>query len=121
MIYTADFISLEDDENDIILSFAIPDEDIGVKSLILYRTLFFEEFLPDEERGVKVSLEGENLDFGKLNMLESIELSNRRFNIISSCSNYVVDISKIDELELSKLKSLLHKQNYDNRFKIKNA
>ena len=34
MIYPVDFISLENDEKDIIVSFAIPDDDTGIKSLI---------------------------------------------------------------------------------------
>jgi hypothetical protein len=119
MTYSVDFISLEDDEKDIIVSFAIPDDDTGIKSLILHRTLFFEELLPDEERGVRVSLEGEPDTGETLNMLESIEISDQHIKINAKCRSYVVDVSKIDGENISELKALVEKQNYDHRFRIK--
>ena len=51
------FINLEEDDKDLIVSFAVDDKEFGMKSLILHRTLFFEEMLDEEEKGVKVSLE----------------------------------------------------------------
>jgi hypothetical protein len=121
MIYPVDFISLEDDEKDIIVSFAIPDDETGIKSLILHRTLFCEELLPDEERGVRVSLEGEPDAGETLNMLESIEISDQHIKINAKCRSYVVDVSKIDGENISELKALVEKQNYDHRFRIKKA
>lgn len=43
-MHKVEFISLEEDDKDLIVSFAIEDSRLGVKSLILHRTLFFEEF-----------------------------------------------------------------------------
>ncbi len=47
----ANFMSLEETDKDIIISFAIDNDETGISSLILHRTLFFEEMLPEEERG----------------------------------------------------------------------
>ena len=121
MIYPVDFVSLEDDDKDIIVSFAIPDDKAGIKSLILHRTLFFEELLPDQERGVRVSLEGELFTEEVPNILKSIELSDQEVEINAMCRSYVVDISKISAKDMSDLKLLVKKQNYDHRFQIKNA
>ncbi len=53
MKHRIQFISLEEDDNDLIISFAVYEEDMGVKSLILLRTLFYEELLDENERGSK--------------------------------------------------------------------
>ena len=121
MSYPVDFIAIEKDENDLILSFAIKDDEIGVKSLILHRTLLFEEFRPDEERGVNVSLEGDSFSEESLNMLVSIEILKNEIKIKATYRSYLVNVSKIDKSDISELKLLLTKQNYDNRFKITNA
>jgi len=120
MSHPVEFIAIERDENDLILSFAIKDEKTGVKSLILHRTLFCEEFIPDDERGVKVSLEGESFPEESLNMLESIEISKNKITIKAKYRSYLVNVSKIDKADISELKLLVSKQNYDNRFKIIN-
>jgi len=121
MSHPVEFIAIESDEKDLILSFAIKDDEIGVKSLILHRTLLFEEFRPDDERGVNVSLEGDYFSEEPLNMLESIEISKNEIKIKAKYRSYIVDVSKIDKADISELKLLVTKQNYDNRFKITNA
>ena len=118
MKYTVDFMSFEEDEKDLILSFAIPDEALGVKSLILHRTLFFEEVLNEEERGVKVSLEGEECEDSFLNTLVKIEIEDTEVIISSKFSEYVLDLSKIDAADKSHMIRLLMKQNHDERFLI---
>ena len=55
MKHKVQFISLEEDDKDFIVSFVVDDSEIGIKSLILLRTLFFEEVLDEEKRRVKVS------------------------------------------------------------------
>lgn len=48
------FMTIEEDEKDLIISFT-PDEGIGeIKSLILHRSLLYESIMPEEERGTKV-------------------------------------------------------------------
>ena len=120
MKYTVDFMSFEEDDKDLIISFAIPDEALGVKSLILHRTLFFEEILDEEERGVKVSLEGEKCENAFLNTLLKIEIKDTEVIICSKFSEYVLDLSKIEASDKSHMIRLLMKQNYDERFLIVN-
>jgi len=113
-------MSFEEDEKDLILSFAIPDEALGVKSLILHRTLFFEEVLNEEERGVKVSLEGEECEDSFLNTLVKIEIEDTEVIISSKFSEYVLDLSKINAADKYHMIRLLMKQNYDEKFLIVN-
>ena len=113
-------MSFEEDDKDLILSFAIPDEALGVRSLILHRTLFFEEYLDEEEKGVHVSLEGEECENEAPNTLVKIEIQDAEVIIYSKYSQYVLDLSKIDASDKSHMIRLLKKQNYDERFLIVN-
>ena len=121
MKYLVNFINLEEDEKDIIVSFAIQDSEIDVRSLILHRTLFLEEMLNEDAKGVIVSLEGENLEDENTNTLSKIEINNREINITTKYSKYKLDITKIDKEAIENIVSLVTKQNYDNRFIIQNA
>jgi hypothetical protein len=109
------FISLEDTDKDIVISFALDDPEMGIKSLILHRTLFFEFLLDEEERGVNVSLEDDEED---LNMLQEITIGEERIEISSSFREYQLDVSDIEQGEIKNMVKLLEKQNYDHRFKI---
>ena len=119
MKYLVKFINLEEDEKDIIVSFAIQDSEIDVRSLILHRTLLLEEMLNEDEKGVIVSFEGENLENENTNTLSNIEINNKEINIITKYSNYKLDITKIDNEDIENIVSLVTKQNYDNRFIVK--
>jgi hypothetical protein len=52
------FLSIEDEEPDLIFCFALEDPELPVRSLILMRTPVFENLLPPEERGVSVTMGG---------------------------------------------------------------
>lgn len=114
-------MSFEEDDKDLIISFAIPDEALGVKSLILHRTLFFEEVLDEEEKGVNVSLEGEECENETLNTLVKIQIKDTEVIIYSKYSQYVLDLSRIDASDKSHMIRLLMKQNHDERFVIVNV
>lgn len=118
MKHKVQFISLDEDEKDLILSFAVDDDEMGVKSLILHRTLFFEHFLDEEERGVKVSLEGDSFDQEGFNMLSKISIGNHEIEVVTPFREYHLDTSKIQKNEIEDAVELLKKQNYDNRFSI---
>lgn len=121
MKHKVQFVSLEENEKDLIVSFAVDDEGIGVKSLILLRTLFFEEVFSEEERGVKVSMEGDYFEQEDFNMLSFIKISDDQIAIKSSFRDYQLDISKIAKSVVQDMVKLLKKQNYDNRFSIHTA
>jgi len=118
MKYLVKFVNLEEDDKDIIVSFAIQDSEIDVRSLILHRTLFLEEMLNEEERGVIVSLEGENIENENANTLSKIEINNSEINIITKYSKYKLDVTKIDDKDKENIVNLVTRQNYDNRFVI---
>jgi hypothetical protein len=117
-MHKVEFNSLEESDKDLIISFAIEDPRIGVESPILHRTLFFEEFLDEEKRGVMVSIEGITVEQEQLNMLNKINIKPGEIEIKSVFNEYRLDISHIDAQNMV---NLLLKQNYDNRFSIQVA
>lgn len=114
----ANFISLEETDKDIIISFAIDNDETGISSLILHRALFFEELLPVEERGVHVTYESDRYAQEDFNMLNSIKITDNNVSIESTFKKYIVDISKIDKEEINEMIKILQKQNYDKKFEL---
>lgn len=112
------FIAIEEDDKDLIVSFALDDGKGGIRSLILHRTLFFEYVMPDEERGTKVSLEGEYLDEEHLNTLERFEFDVPVLRITSRFRSYEIDARNLEAEELQQLKKSLARQNHDCRFEL---
>ena len=73
----------------------------------------------ETERGVSVSLEaGTDEDFG---MLEVVMLEANRVMIMTQVSKYDLDVSRVDPDELSKMKALIERMNFDARFRIENV
>jgi hypothetical protein len=111
-------MTIEEDEKDIVISFALDDDNGDIRSLILHRTLFYEHIMPEEERGTMVSLEREYLEEEHLNTLEYIEFDKPVLRIKARLRSYEVDAHRLEPEELEELKKTLAHQNYDNRFKI---
>jgi hypothetical protein len=120
-MHTVQFLYLEENDKDLIVSFAIDDAVFGVKNLTLLRTLFLEELLDEEERGVKVSFEGDEVEQDHLHVLNHISINGDEVEITSAFRKYELDLSRIDESEKKEMVKLLHKQNHDNRFTIQIA
>jgi hypothetical protein len=112
----AEFISIEDDEPDLILSFALHSDDGGVKSLTLLRTPIYESILPPEEKGVHVSMEGGCNDHR--NMLEEIHIDNNRVRIHASYERYEVDISAVEKSECDEMMNIVKQLNFDSCFRV---
>jgi len=112
------FISVEDEDPDLILSFAVwhPELD-DIRSLILLRTPKYEVFLDEAERGVNVSYESWTSDQDE--MLKRVELHDEMITIITTDHTYDLDISKVDEDEIEEAKKILNRMNFDDRFEIK--
>ena len=113
------FMDIEETEKDLIISFALDIGDGDIKTLLLHRTLFCEFILPDEERGTKVSLEGDNLADENINTLECITFDANVLKIKARFSYYEIDLRKIDLEEVEKIKKSLVLHNYDKRFDVK--
>jgi len=118
---TVSFINLEEDNKDLILSFALNDGDGFVRSLILHRALFFESILPEEERGTKVTLEGEELEDEQeyLNTLEEFQFDGDILRIKAKFRLYEIDARKLDSEDFKVIEKALERQNTDARFQIK--
>ncbi len=112
------FMNIEEDEKDIIISFALDDDEGDIKSLILHRTLFYEFILPEEELGTKVSLEGEYLEDEHLNTLEHFQFDGPVLKIKARLRSYEIDAHRLEPEEIEELKRTLAHQNYDGRFRI---
>ena len=112
------FISIEDEEPDLILSFAIwhPELD-DIKSLILLRTPKYEVFLDEAERGVNVSYEAWMSDQDE--MLKIVELHDAMITIITTNHKFDLDIGKVEGDEIEEVKKILNRMNFDDRFEIK--
>ncbi len=115
----AEFISIEDSEPDLILSFALSCERVGVKSLILMRTPLYENMLPTEERGVHATLQGHW--HNDQNMLEKIQVNDSLVKITTTEGMCEVDISAIGKAEYKKMVKFVKRLNFDARFKVKMA
>jgi hypothetical protein len=112
------FISIEADEKDIIISFAVPDPLLDIKSLLIIRSFFCEEFIPIEEKGAIVSMEGEEFEDEFGNKLCNITISENEIDIKARFNEYYLDISGIEKERIDEMVNMLRKQNYDNRFTI---
>ena len=89
---------------------------MGLKSLLLHRTHFYEELMDEEELVLKVSLEGDEYELDYLNVLNSIKIRPDEVEIVSLFREYQLDTSTIEESVIQDMVELLKKQNYDNRF-----
>ena len=89
------------------------------RSLVLLRTPKFESLLDEAERGVSVSLgDGRGHDD---DLLEVIRIEANRVTIETQASKYDLDTSRVDPVEVSEMKALIGRMNFDNRFRIENV
>jgi hypothetical protein len=108
------FISIEDEHPDLILSFALDDEETGVKSLILLRSTPYEKLLAEEERGVHVAMEGE--EEPEFDLLESISIEGDLLEVKTQNTEYKVDISSIEKQDILQMQEMLNRMNFDSKF-----
>ena len=108
------FISVEDEEPDLILSFALKPS--AETSLTLIRTPKYESILDESERGVSVSAGASNLPMRDL--LVSVHWTNDRVEIVSTYSRHTLDITSVDREEIGHAKVMLQTMNFDQRFQI---
>jgi hypothetical protein len=113
------FIGCEEDGTDQILSFALTRGEIGIKSLILLRTPKYEPMLDETERGVSVSLEHQTGDDDEA--LVVVRIGSKRLTIETEVSKYHLDVSRVDPAELSEMRALIERMNFDDRFTIEDA
>ena len=106
--------------DDLILSFAVQrhDDPSGIESLTLMRTPKYEFIFEEHERGVKVSFERQN--DGRDDLLRKIDYSasDAIVRIQTTTRKYELDIRKVGADEVKKMRKLLPKMNYDQKFEM---
>jgi hypothetical protein len=111
------FVTLEDEDKYLILSFAIMLGEHGdVASLTLLRSPEYEVLLPPDERRVNVSHEPhpETED----DSLVAVRFGSRRVWIEATSRRYLLDVSRVDADELSAARDILRRMNFDGRFEL---
>ena len=112
------FINIEDDDIDLILSFAVYDSDpCYIESLILMRTPSYECFLEKHERGVSVSFKNIEDSF----RLKGVVLGDNIVEIFGEENKYVLDMRRVEKEDINELEGILKKMNFDNSFTISRA
>ena len=111
------FITTESGD-DLILAFAVQDlEDPSeIESLTLLRTPKYEFIVEEAERGVSVSFErypDEENDY--LRAVEYLEAEST-VRLKTLAREYELDVRKVDANELKKMRQILRKMNYDQKF-----
>jgi hypothetical protein len=112
-----EFISIEDEEKDLILSFAFKDEILGIKSLILLRTSEFEFMLPNSERGVSVSLDNNEIEN---DLLTKVKFKLNNVEIFTQSTTYELNLNKVNQDDIDQIFKVLNKMNFDKSFEISN-
>lgn len=113
---TIAFVSIEDEEPDLLLSFAL--EPGGSRSITLLRTPPYEVVLPEEERGVAVMSGAHDVE---RELLVSIAISAELVSIESQVRTYRLSASSVSPEDIAEVVAMLRRMNFDNRFVINAA
>ncbi len=114
------FITIEEGD-DLIVSFAIADEEPGeIVSLTLLRTPKYEFILPTDERGVIVSHESFP-DEEDGDRLQRIRVAPPVVTIETTRTRYELDVSRVDRDELRSAQRVFERMNFDERFVLELA
>jgi hypothetical protein len=118
-MHTVEFITLEDEDPDLIVSFALAPQ--AAHSITLIRTPKFESLLSEEDRGVAVGAGVHGTDDREL--LVEIQINTKRGvgSIVSTKRTYELLLSRVEAEDLKATVALLHRMNFDSRFLINAA
>jgi hypothetical protein len=118
---TVAFITTEDDGTDLIVSFAVQDrsDPFEIESLTLLRTPKYEDLGDPDERGVSVSFERFSDDFER-DLLEEARYSepDEIVELKTRSRRYRLDVRKVDPEELTAMREVFRKMNYDSCFRL---
>ena len=106
----AEFITVQQTKKDLILSFALAPS--AERSLVLLRSPPYEILLPEEERGISISMVPGDEDDDR-NLLVSVLWEASRVELRSQLRTYLVDISMVDKKEISAGQALLREMAKD--------
>ena len=115
-MYHVDFITTEQGD-DLIVSFAVDAGDLHgeILSLTLLRTPKFEFTLDPDERGVSVSWEE---DEDESELLLAVEHSKDVVKLNTTRREFTLDVSRVDDDDLSRIRKVLYKMNFDGAIQL---
>jgi hypothetical protein len=115
-MHRVNFITTEQGD-DLIVSFVIGAGDFfeDILSLTLLRTPKYELFLYPEERGVNVSWEKDELED---ELLLGVEISGSVVKLNTTKRKFALDVSNVEDDDLSRMRKVLHRMNFDSTIKL---
>ena len=115
-MYRVNFITTEQ-KDDLIVSFAVAAGDFpgDILSLTLLRTPKYEFILGPNERGVSVSWEE---DEDESELLHTVECSKDIVQLNTTRREFTLDVSPVDDEDLSRMRKVLQKMNFDGAIKL---
>jgi len=115
-MHRVNFITTEQGD-DLIVSFAVAAGDFpgDILSLTLLRTPKYEFILDPDERGVSVSWEE---DEDESELLLGVEQSGNKVKLNTTRREFILDVSRVDGDDLSRMRKVLQKLNFDNVIKL---
>jgi len=110
-MYRVNFITTEQ-KDDLIVSFAVAADDLlgDILSLTLLRTPKYEFILYPHERGISVSWEE---DEDESELLLAVEHSKGVVKLNTTKREFALDVSHVADNDLSRMRKVLHKMNFD--------
>ena len=115
-MYRVNFITTEQ-KDDLIVSFAVAAGDFpgDILSLTLLRTPKYEFILDPDERGVSVSWEE---DEDESELLLAVERSRDVVKLNTTRREFTLDVSHVDDDDLSRMRKVLQKMNFDKAIRL---
>ena len=118
-MHTVEFITLEDEDPDFVVSFALAPQ--AASSITLLRTPKYESLLPDEERGVVVAAGVHGTDERELLVSISFNMQDGLGAIVSTKRTYEFSLTRIPAEDVEASIALLRQMNFDSRFVVNAA
>ena len=113
-----EFVSIEDDGKDLVVSFAVSAAEGQIRSLVLQRALHLDWVLDEDERGVAVSYEHEQEADGRPNLLVRCDLRGDIVTVLAQDSEYTLDVRRVPARERRAMGATLHRMNHDEKFAL---
>ena len=115
-MHRVNFITTEKGD-DLIVSFAVAAGDFpgDILSLTLLRTPKYEFILGPDKRGVSVSWEE---DEDEQELLLEIKYSSDTVKLNTTRREFTLDVSHVDDDDLSRMRKVLHKMNFDGAIQL---
>lgn len=111
---TVEFITFDDEDPDLVLSFALAPQ--VASSITLQRTPRCESLLPDDERGVVIDADVYRTGGREFLVSVSIDMQNSLAVIVSTERIYKLSLARIPADDLAAAIALLRRMNFDSRF-----